>query len=376
MSTSLPVFEAKDLQVLRGGSLILNVPHFSVGEGEIFVLIGPNGAGKSTLLQALSALLKPSRGEIFFRGRKIGADISVLQYRRRLAMILQEPLLFDTTVYNNVASGLKIRRMKKEEIEPIVRRALERFGIAHLKDRSARTLSGGEARRASIARAFATNPEVLLLDEPFSALDPIMREALIEDLAQVLRETRITTIFVTHDRAEAFRLATRVGVMNGGEILQTGSCEEVMNHPVNEFVASLVGVETILHAEVTQRNSSTLIASVSGQDIEAVGNMDPGEGVVLCIRPENVTLWNTAPGDPASGKNTLRGKVEKITSMGPYHKVRLNCGFPLVAYVPTHALTALHLKEGAEALASFDAAAVHVIRRAMGVGYEQKGRLS
>jgi tungstate transport system ATP-binding protein len=363
MSISLPVFEAKDLQVLRGGSLILNVPIFSVGEGEIFVLIGPNGAGKSTLLQALSALLKPSRGEIFFRGRKIGADISVLQYRRRLAMVLQEPLLFDTTVYNNVASGLKIRRMKKEEIEPIVRRALERFGIAHLKDRSARTLSGGEARRASIARAFATNPEVLLLDEPFSALDPIMREALIEDLDQVLRETRITTIFVTHDRTEAFRLATRVGVMNGGEILQTGSPDEVMNHPANEFVASLVGVETILHAEVTQRNSSTFIASVSGQDIEAVGNMEPGEDVVLCIRPENVTIWNTAPGDLTSGKNTLRGKVEKITSMGPYQKVRLNCGFPLVSYVTTQSLTALRLKEGAEALASFNVTAIHVFRK-------------
>jgi tungstate transport system ATP-binding protein len=368
MSTSLPVFEAKDLQVLRGGSLILNVPFFSVGEGEIFVLIGPNGAGKSTLLQSLSALLKPSRGEIFFRGRKIGADISGLAYRRRLAMILQEPLLFDTTVYNNVASGLKIRRMKQEEIEPIVRKALERFGIAHLKDRSARTLSGGEARRASIARAFATNPEVLLLDEPFSALDPIMREALIEDLDQVLRETRITTIFVTHDRTEAFRLATRVGVMNGGEILQTGSPDEVMNQPVNEFVASLVGVETILHGEVMRRNSRTFIASVLGQEIEAVGGLDAGAQVVLCIRPENVTLSNTATGEPGSGRNMLHGKVEKITPMGLYQKVRMNCGFPLVSYVTTQSLTALRLKEGAEALASFNVTAIHVIRKEPPVG--------
>jgi tungstate transport system ATP-binding protein len=368
MNTSLPVFEAKDLQVLRGGSLILNVPLFSVGEGEIFVLIGPNGAGKSTLLQALSALLKPSRGEIFFRGREIGADISVLQYRRKLAMVLQEPLLFDTTVYNNVASGLKIRRMKKEKIKPIVRKALDRFGIAHLKDRSALTLSGGEARRASIARAFATNPEVLLLDEPFSALDPIMRETLIEDLAQVLRETRITTIFVTHDRTEAFRLATRVGVMKDGEILQTGSPDEVMNHPANEFVASLVGVETILHGEVTRRNTTTFMASVSGREIEAVGGFDPGEEVVLCIRPENVSLSNTTSGDPGSGRNMLHGKVEKITPMGLYQKVRMNFGFPLVSYVTTQALTALRLKEGAEALASFDVTAIHVIRKESHVG--------
>jgi tungstate transport system ATP-binding protein len=226
-----PVFEARNLQVIRGGSLILNVPSLLVSEGEILVLIGPNGAGKSTLLQTLSALAKPSRGEILFRGQRIGTDIPLLAYRRRLAMVLQEPLLFDTTVYNNVASGLKIRGMKRDEIEPIVGRTLERFGISHLRDRSARTLSGGEARRASIARAFATNPEVLLLDEPFSALDPIMRETLLEDLEQVLRETRITTIFVTHDRMEALRLATRLGVMNTGEILQTGSSDQVMNHP-------------------------------------------------------------------------------------------------------------------------------------------------
>ncbi len=216
MSIPVPVFKVKDLQVIRGGSLILNIPSLELTEGEIFCLIGPNGAGKSTLLQALSALARPTKGEIFFRGRKIGGDIPLLEYRRRLAMILQEPLLFDTTVYNNVASGLKIRGMKRHETEPIVEKVLERFSIAQLKDRSARTLSGGEARRVSIARAFATNPEVLLLDEPFSALDPIIRESLIEDLEQVLKETRITTIFVTHDRTEAFRLATRIGVMTEG----------------------------------------------------------------------------------------------------------------------------------------------------------------
>jgi tungstate transport system ATP-binding protein len=359
-----PVFEARNLQVIRGGSLILNVPSFLVLEGEILVLIGPNGAGKSTLLQALSALAKPSRGEILFRGQKIGAEIPLLQYRRRLAMVLQEPLLFDTTVYHNVASGLKIRGMKRDEIEPVVVKALERFGIAHLRDRSARTLSGGEARRASIARAFATNPEILLLDEPFSALDPIMRETLIEDLEQVLRETRITTIFVTHDRMEALRLATRLGVMNAGEILQTGSSDEVMNHPVSEFVASLVGVENLLHGKVTKRNEGSFIASVSGQDIEATGLMESGDPVILCIRPENVTLSHIASGSPSSVPNTFPGTVEKITPIGHYRKVQLNCGFTLVAYVTNPSFSDLSLKEGTEVLSSFKASAVHVIRAA------------
>jgi len=364
VSNSAPVFEARDLQVIRGGSLILNIPSLVVSGGEILVLIGPNGAGKSTLLQTLSALAKPSRGEILFRGQKIGAEIPVLQYRRRLAMVLQEPLLFDTTVYHNVASGLKIRGMKRDEIEPVVVKALERFGIAHLRDRSARTLSGGEARRASIARAFATNPEILLLDEPFSALDPIMRETLIEDLEQVLRETRITTIFVTHDRMEALRLATRLGVMNAGEILQTGSSDEVMNHPVSEFVASLVGVENLLHGKVTKRNEGSFIASVSGQDIEATGLMESGDPVILCIRPENVTLSHIASGSPSSVPNTFPGTVEKITPIGHYKKVQLNCGFPLVAYVTNPSFSDLSLKEGTEVLASFKPKSVHVIRGA------------
>ena len=363
-----PVFETRDLKVIRGGSLILNVPSLVVSAGEILVLIGPNGAGKSTLLQTLSAVAKPSSGEIFFRGQKIGVDIPLLQYRRRLAMVLQEPLLFDTTVYNNVASGLKIRGMKRDEIEPIVGKALERFGIAHLRDRSARTLSGGEARRASIARAFATNPEVLLLDEPFSALDPIMRETLLEDLEKVLRETQITTVFVTHDRMEALRLATRLGVMNAGEILQTGSPDAVMNHPANEFVASLVGVENILRGKAVRRNKETFTASVSGQEIAAFGAVGLGEEISLCIRPENVTLSSIVPGSQTSGMNTFPGRVEKITPIGLYRKVQLNCGFHLVAYVTNPSFSDLSLKEGTQVLASFKTKWVHVIHGTRSAG--------
>jgi len=232
-----------------------------------------------------------------------------------------------------------------------------------LRDRSARTLSGGEARRASIARAFATNPEVLLMDEPFSALDPIMRETLLEDLEHVLRETRITTIFVTHDRMEALRLATRLGVMNTGEIFQTGSCDEVMNHPVNEFVASLVGVETILQGKVIRNNSTTSIISLSGQEIEAIGNLGLGEDVVLCIRPENVTVSGIALASPTIVTNTFPGTVEKITPVGHYRKVQINCGFPLTAYVANPSFSDLSLKEGAVVFASFDAKAIHVIRK-------------
>ncbi len=359
---SKPIIEVRNLEVERGGVTILDIPSLAIRNGEVLSLIGPNGAGKTTLLQTLSYLLKPFQGEIFFRGKKVEANHSILEYRRRMAMVFQEPLLFDTTVFNNVASGLKIRGMGKSEIGDRVKEQLDRFEISHLYDRSARTLSGGEAQRTSLARAFALQPEILLLDEPFSSLDPPTRDALIEDLGHVLQRTRTTAIFATHDRLEALRLSSRIAVMNGGRILQVGSPEEVMNHPVDEFVASFVGVETILSGKVIRRNGGSIIASVEGKEIEAVGDARLGENVVLCIRPENVTL-STSPSQKTSARNAFPGKVSKITPLGLYQKVNLHCGFPLVAYVTNHSLEELSLTEGKEVRASFKATAVNVIRK-------------
>jgi tungstate transport system ATP-binding protein len=363
MFESPPILEAKDIQVIRGGTLLLDISSFLMHEGEILSLIGPNGAGKTTLLQTLSYLLKPFQGELFFRGKKVERNHSILEYRRKLAMVFQEPLLFDTTVFGNVASGLKIRGMKKDEIHNRVMEQLERFGIRHLHDRSARTLSGGEAQRTSLARAFALEPEILLLDEPFSSLDPPTRDSLIEDLEQILQRTRTTAIFATHDRLEALRLSSRIAVMNGGRILQVGFPEEVMNNPVDEFVASFVGVETILSGKVIKRNGGSFVASVEGKEIEAVGDARLGESVVLCIRPENVTLSTRPAQEKTSARNIFPGRVSKITPLGLYQKVHLHCGFPLVAYVTNHSLEELSLTEGKETTASFKATAVNVIRR-------------
>src|SRR3972149_9401036 len=145
MNESGPILEARNIEVERGGTTILNVPSLLIQEGEILALIGPNGAGKTTLLQTLSYLLKPFQGEIFFKGKKVETNHSVLEHRRKLAMVFQEPLLFNTTVFGNVASGLKIRGMKRSEIRDRVMEQLNRFGIDHLNDRSTKTLSGGEA---------------------------------------------------------------------------------------------------------------------------------------------------------------------------------------------------------------------------------------
>ena len=363
MIKSTTILEARNLVVVRGETTILNVPSLPIKEGEILSLIGPNGAGKTTLLQTLSYLLKPFQGEIFFRGKKVETNHSVLEYRRKLAMVFQEPLLFDATVFHNVASGLKIRGMKKGEIHAKVMEQLDRFGISHLRDRSARTLSGGEAQRTSLARAFALQPEILLLDEPFSSLDPPTRDSLIEDMEHILQQTRTTAVFATHDRLEALRLSNRMAVMNEGGILQIGSPAEVMNHPVNEMVASFVGVETILTGSVIKQSGGTFIASMEGQEIEAVGDAHFGETVVLCIRPENVTLSTRFSQEGTSARNVFPGRIVKIISLGLYQKVHLHCGFPLVAYVTNHSLEELSLTEGKEVKVSFKATAVTVIRK-------------
>jgi tungstate transport system ATP-binding protein len=361
------LLEARNLEVERGGMITLNVPSLSIQQGEILSLIGPNGAGKTTLLQALCYLLKPFRGEISFRGERINTNHSAFAYRRKLAMVFQEPLLFDTTVFENVASGLKIRGMKGQDIQRIAMEQLDRFGIGHLSRRSARKISGGEAQRTSLARAFAIRPEILLLDEPFASLDPPTHDSLIEDLEHILKQTRTTTIFATHDRLEALRLSDRIAVMNNGRILQIGSPEEVMNRPIDEFVASFVGVETVLAGKVHEKNNGMLVTSVSGQEIGAVGEADLGETVVLCIRPENVTLSTQLSHGETSARNIFSGKIIKITPLGLYQKVYLHCGFPLVAYVTNQSLEELSLAEGKEVKASFKATAVTVIRKGDGV---------
>jgi tungstate transport system ATP-binding protein len=363
MNSNSPILEAKDLQVVKAGSLVLDVPALRVEAEEILSLIGPNGAGKTTLLQTLARLIKLSRGKIFFHGQDTSLNHAEFTYRRKLAMVFQDPLLFDTTVFANVASGLKIRGINKKEIQRVVAENLERFGISHLLHRSARKISGGEAQRVALARAFALQPEVLFLDEPFASLDPPTRESLLEDLESILRQTKTTTLLATHDRMEALRLSDRIAVMNQGRILQLGLPTEVMNQPRDEFVASFVGIETILTGRVSKKDKGSVVASIMGHEIEAVGEVEVGETVVFCIRPENVTLSPPSPQRTTSARNVFVGKIEKVVPMGLFYKVQLQCGFPLIAYVTIHAMEDLKLAEGKEVSASFKATSIHIVKK-------------
>jgi tungstate transport system ATP-binding protein len=360
-----PILDGRDLRMQYGGASVLDVPAVAVGPGEIFALIGPNGAGKSTLLRILGLLERPTSGIIRFRGQPVplgGRDL--LTARRRFACVFQEPLLCDATVKANVALGLRFRHRPAEEVAAQVRTWLARLGIAHLARREARTLSGGEAQRTSLARAFALRPDVLLLDEPFAALDPPTRAELLGQLQALLRQEGCTTIFVTHDREEALRLGDRIAVVVGGQICQVGTPAEVFGRPVSEEVARFVGMETILPGRILANQDGLLTVDVEGARLAALGKVSVGDAVFACLRPEDVTL---RAGDGRavleSARNRLEGRVEAAIRLEAQYRVEITCGPRLVALVTTQSYEELGLGPGSPVVVTFKASAVHLIPR-------------
>jgi tungstate transport system ATP-binding protein len=339
------LIEIQNLVVKRETQTVLEIDEITIREGEVLAVIGPNGAGKSTFMLALARLLKPANGRITFHGEPF-ETIEELTYRRKIGLVLQEPLLMDTTVYNNVATGLRFRGLAKDEIRERVVTWLERLGIAHLAKRPARKLSGGEAQRASLARSFALQPELLLLDEPFSALDAPTRARLQEDLQALLKTTVITTVLITHDLDEALLLGQRVAVLIEGQLRQIGTPEEVFSAPKDELVAAFVGVETIIPGKIIGSSEGGVIIAHQDHLLEAVSVLPVGREVFFCLRPEDVTLWPQESAPASSARNRMAGNIEAIYPQGALMRVVVNCGFPLMALVTRASAREMSLEEG------------------------------
>ena len=350
-----------NVRVSYDGTDALDVPSLEVYQGEVLAVIGPNGGGKSTLLRVLGLLERPARGEVSFRDRPVDAA-RALDERRRIAMVFQQPLLADMTVAENVALGLGFRGVGAEEREARLGRWLERLNIAPLREQRARTLSGGQAQRVALARALVLDPDVLLLDEPFSGLDEPTRAALLPDLAAILRADRVTTVFVSHDRSEARALADRVAVLMRGRIQQLDATARVFQAPVSEEVARFVGVETIVTGRVLARDDGVALVAVAGHTLEVAGPARPGELVRLGVRPEDVTLMLPAETAPlSSARNRLTGTITRIVPSTPGTRVVVDVGFPLVAVVTARSIAELGLADGTPVTAVFKASAAHVI---------------
>ena len=358
---SEPRIGLRDVQVEKGRRAVLDIERLDVSGGEVLAVVGPNGAGKSTLIGVFGLLEELMRGEVWFEGEPISGPY--LAYRRRMAVVFQEPLLLDTTVEANVTTGLSLRGVPRDERRERARKWMERFGIAGLADRSARTLSGGEAKRTSLARALVLEPEVLLLDEPFAGLDEPTRQALMDDVSGVLGESDAATVFVTHDRDEALRLGDRLAVLMDGRIRQEGTPEEIFAAPADEEVAAFVGTETVAPGRVQDVVDGLAAVKVGERVIEAGGDVAAGDAVLVCVRPEDVTIGPPGDGGLTSARNRLPAIVTRITPAGPWMRVELDAGFPLVALITKRSIEELSLVPGSAAVATLKATAVHLIRR-------------
>jgi sulfate/thiosulfate transport system ATP-binding protein len=240
--------ELKNVTKKFGPVAAVNNVSFSVTEGELMALLGPSGGGKTTVLRMIAGLEVPTSGDIFIDGKRVN-DQSVQQ--RNIGFVFQNYALFkNMNVFKNVAFGLKIKKWKQADIQVRVVELLNLFGLEGLEKRYPHQLSGGQRQRVAIARALASRPKVLLLDEPFGAVDAKIRQELREWLVTLHHELNVTTIFVTHDQEEALEVSNRIVIFSKGDLEQIGTPREVYEQPANEFVARFIGVMNVLETEV------------------------------------------------------------------------------------------------------------------------------
>jgi putative spermidine/putrescine transport system ATP-binding protein/spermidine/putrescine transport system ATP-binding protein len=263
-----------------------------IRRGELMTLLGPSGCGKTTLLNLVGGFLTPDSGEIAIDGQRI---TQVPAYRRQIGIMFQSYALFPhMTVAANVGYGLKMRRIAKPEIARRVAEALALIKLEGLDDRKPRQLSGGQQQRVALARALVIRPKVLLLDEPFSALDRNLRASMQVELKEIQRKLGVTTIFVTHDQSEALSLSDRIAVVAEGRIRQLGTPDEVYRRPVDRFVASFVGDVNVLRARL-ERIDGAIATVVLGQTrvpvpARTLSGAATGAIVDLFVRPEDLRV--------------------------------------------------------------------------------------
>ncbi|PTW59017.1 putative spermidine/putrescine transport system ATP-binding protein [Breoghania corrubedonensis] len=304
-----------------------------IANGGFTTLLGPSGCGKTTTLRMIAGLIDPSEGDITIKGRRVN-DIPI--HKRNLGLVFQNYALFPhKTVAENVAFGLKYRNVSKADAQEKVRRALDLVQLPQVGERYPKALSGGQQQRIALARAIVIEPDVLLLDEPLSALDANLREDMRIELKRIQHRIGVTTVFVTHDQSEALAMSDKLVVMSNGVVEQIGEPEEVYTTPASEFVARFLGTSNILDARCTDLDTSSVVLDVPGIGrIEVPRARAPhisGKGAAkLVLRAEKLTVAPAdAPGDDAIA---LPGTVEAVDYQGQAARYFLRLGeIPLQA---------------------------------------------
>jgi len=307
-----PAVELRGVTLRYGLFTAVENVSLAISKGSFVTLLGPSGCGKTTILRSLAGLVTPTSGEIHIAGRQVN-DIPI--HQRNIGLVFQNYALFPhKTIHDNVAFGLKYRSVPKHDITRKVKRALDIVRLPGVEKKVPSELSGGQQQRIALARAIVIEPDVLLLDEPLSALDANLREEMRTEIKTIQREVGITTIFVTHDQEEALAMSDRIVVMNQGVVEQEGTPEDVYNAPASRFVASFLGQSNLLEGRVKSvKNGEAKIALKGAADIavSAPNSLKAGDAVTTIVRAQKIIV-----GGPSKGLNSIKGKVLTTAYLG------------------------------------------------------------
>jgi molybdate transport system ATP-binding protein len=340
----------------------LRVP---LGEPSVAVLFGPSGAGKTTVLRCIAGLETPDSGSIrcgdetWYDGKR---GFSLAPQRRRVGYLAQDYAVFPhLTVRANVEYGLRDGRAARAKAGAEL---LARFELRELAGRYPQELSGGQLQRVALARALASQPRLLLLDEPLSAFDAPTRLRMRGDLRHLLASARAPAILVTHDRAEALSLGDSIAVMIAGSLRQAGPVDQVFERPADVDVAEAVGIETICAARVVSRSGGLVTLEIGHSRMVAVDVPDTHSDVFACIRAESVTIERSPSGNPSSARNHLPARIVSVQPEGPLARVVLDCGFRLAAIVTRQSEEEMRLREGEQVVGVVKATSIRIVPRA------------
>ncbi|MDG4884088.1 ABC transporter ATP-binding protein [Mesorhizobium sp. WSM4884] len=307
-STEKPAVEFRDIDIAYGKFVAVRDFSLSIRKGSFVTLLGPSGCGKTTILRSIAGLVDISGGQIMIDGRRVD-DVPI--YQRNIGLVFQSYALFPhKTVFDNVAFGLKYRNVPKPQIVRKVGQALDMVRLPGSEKKLPSQLSGGQQQRIALARAIVFEPQVLLLDEPLSALDANMREEMRVEIKKIQKATGITAIFVTHDQEEALSMSDRIVVMNAGAVEQIGTPEEVYERPATAFVADFLGKANMLAGTVRKSDRTTTVTLAAGQtvDVTSPRPLAPGSKVTVVVRPQKLSV--------GAGANRLSGRVVSTSYLG------------------------------------------------------------
>ena len=311
-----------------GSTVAVDELDLKVADGEFVTLLGPSGCGKTTTLRMIAGLVEPSGGRVFFDDQ----DVTWLAPRsRNIGFVFQTPALFPhLSVADNIAFGLSVKGAKKPAISSRVDEMLAMVGLAGYGARLPAQLSGGQQQRVALARVLATDPRVLLFDEPLSALDKNLRDTLKYSILDLQRRTGKTAIYVTHDQSEAFAISDRIVVMNNGRIEQIGTQTDIYLHPETAYVAEFIGANNGLRGKITGRDgegeAARWLIDADGRTLRGADRpgLAVGQSVVAYVRPEDIEI--VSAGSTNGFANTVEGTIDRVIFEGPTAQLRVDVG--------------------------------------------------